>query len=269
MNSLVSIIVPCYNQANFLAETLDCVLAQEFKDWECIIVNDGSPDNTEGVANSYCNEDSRFKYFYKTNGGLSSARNFGIGKSAGKYILPLDSDDKIASDYIKLAVEILEKNERIKVVYGRAELFGKKSGEWIIDDYSFNKLLATNLIYCSALYRRSDYDRTTGYNENMKFGFEDWDFWLSMLESGGDVYRIDKVMFYYRIRHGSMLRSLDREKQNYLRNQLYENHRKAYSEYLLDPLNTFEYTTIYSSVEYRVGKMLLTPIRRIFKFFRK
>ena len=83
MNPLVSIIVPCYNQAQFLPEALQSVLEQTHTNWECIIVNDGSPDNTEGVAQEWLVKDSRFKYVYKENGGLSSARNAGLDKVVG------------------------------------------------------------------------------------------------------------------------------------------------------------------------------------------
>lgn len=269
MSKLVSIIVPCYNQMQYLPETLNCVLGQDYVNWECIIVNDGSPDRTDEVAQRYCGLDKRFKYHYKENGGLSSARNYGITKSVGEYILPLDSDDKISPDYLKMAIAILDSQSSIKIVYGRAELFGEKKGEWIIGDYSFQKLLATNLIYCSAVYRRTDYDRTLGYNENMKYGFEDWDFWISLLENGGEVFRIDKITFYYRIRNGSMLRSLDQKKQHYLRTQLYKNHQSAYSKFLLNPLDSFEYSTIYNSPEYRLGRMILTPVRRLLHILKK
>ena len=94
--SIVSIIVPCYNYAALFREALDSVLAQTYDDWECIIVNDGSTDDTEEIALQYCQKDERFIYFYKENGGHSSARNYGIKKSKGEYILPLDPDDKIA-----------------------------------------------------------------------------------------------------------------------------------------------------------------------------
>lgn len=265
----VSVIIPCYNQGLFLEETLQSVLAQNFENWECILVNDGSEDNTEEISKSYSLKDSRFKYFYKENGGLSTARNFGILKSTGDFILPLDSDDKIASDYISLAVAILESKPNVKVVYGRAEYFGKRKGEWVLEEYSFEKLLGTNLIYCSGVYRRSDYDQTKGYNQNMKFGFEDWDFWISLLEDGGDVYQIDRVMFFYRIRHASMARSLDTEKIKYLRIQLYNNHKSAYSRFLLNPVNSFEYASIFNSIEYKIGKKLLNPIRIFLNLLRR
>ncbi len=92
---LISVIVPCYNQAQYLDECLQSVLDQTYQDWECIIVNDGSPDNTEEVAKKWLAKDSRFKYFYKENGGLSSARNAGIKDSIGQFIFFLDFDYKI------------------------------------------------------------------------------------------------------------------------------------------------------------------------------
>ena len=105
MNSspLVSIIIPCYNQAKFLQETLQSVNHQTYSNWECIIINDGSPDNTEEIALEWCYKDVRFKYFKKENGGLSSARNFGILHARGDLILPLDADDKISKNYLSIS----------------------------------------------------------------------------------------------------------------------------------------------------------------------
>ena len=86
MSFLVSIIVPCYNQAQYLPETLQSVLDQTYTNWECIIVNDGSPDATEAVAQEWCEKDHRFIYLKKENGGLSSARNAGLKIAKGDYI---------------------------------------------------------------------------------------------------------------------------------------------------------------------------------------
>ena len=77
----ISIIVPCYNQAQYLDECLQSALDQTFQNWECIIINDGSPDETEEFAKNWTEKDARFLYFKKENGGVSFARNFGIGKS--------------------------------------------------------------------------------------------------------------------------------------------------------------------------------------------
>ena len=108
MNPMVSIIVPCYNQAQFLAETLDSVLAQTHENWECIIVNDGSTDNTEFVAKEYCDRDQRFVYLKKENGGLSSARNAGLDVAKGEYVQFLDSDDILLPNKFECQIQNLK-----------------------------------------------------------------------------------------------------------------------------------------------------------------
>jgi len=92
-NPLISVIVPCYKQAQYLDECLQSVFAQRYQNWECIIVNDGSPDETESIAKYWLGKDSRFKYLYKENGGLSSARNAGIEVASGEWVQFLDCDD--------------------------------------------------------------------------------------------------------------------------------------------------------------------------------
>lgn len=155
--NLISVIVPCYNQAQFLPEALNSVLAQTYENWECIIVNDGSPDNTEEVALDWCAKDGRFKYLKKENGGLCNARNAGIKIAEGIYILPLDADDKISSKYLEEASEILDKKSDIGIVYCNAEFFGEKSGKWNLLEFSEERILTANIIFCSALFRKCDY----------------------------------------------------------------------------------------------------------------
>ncbi len=95
MNPLISVIVPCFNQAQFLDECLQSVLDQTYQNWECIIVNDGSSDDTEEIANKWSKNDERIKYIYKENEGLSSARNLGVKISLGEFIYFIDSDDSL------------------------------------------------------------------------------------------------------------------------------------------------------------------------------
>jgi glycosyltransferase involved in cell wall biosynthesis len=201
MNPLVSIIVPCYNQAAFLPETLDSVIKQVYSNWECIVVDDGSPDNTSQVVAEFASRDQRISCIRKSNGGLSDARNFGVNHSKGKYILPLDADDRIGPGYLKLAIESLEKDASLRVAYPKAEYFGARQGPWQIGYTNYTDLLLSNSIYCTAMYRRSDYDRVGGYDTSLKTGFEDWEFWIRLLENDDQehswVYLIPGVHFYY------------------------------------------------------------------------
>ena len=94
----VSIVIPLYNKENFIIDTLRSIRAQDFKNWECIMVDDGSKDNTLSVANEYCKRDRRFQYIFQENGGLSCARNTGIKLATGDLLYFLDSDDGIYPD---------------------------------------------------------------------------------------------------------------------------------------------------------------------------
>ena len=257
----VSIIIPCYNQAKYLADALRSVLEQTYENWECIIINDGSPDTTEEVAREWIKKDSRFKYIYKSNGGLSDARNVGIANSNGIYILPLDADDKIAKQYLYEAVRILDKNTKIKIIYGEANFFGVKTGKWKLPKYQPDRILIYNMIYCSALFRRSDYDKTTGYNSNMIYGFEDWDFWLSILSDGGEVFRIPQKLFFYRVKELSMIKNIDEAKKKYLHRQIYINHIELYNKLSFDPITLYK-NNVENSLYYKIKRFIKKVLKK-------
>ncbi|MBF2708229.1 glycosyltransferase family 2 protein [Flavobacterium soyangense] len=209
MNAIVSIIVPCYNQAQYLDEALQSVLDQTYQNWECIIVNDGSSDNTEEVAQKWVQKDVRFQYFFKKNGGVSSTRNLGICYAIGEFILPLDADDRIGRTYINSAVRVFRRNSTLKLVYSKAEYFGDKTGLWYLPSFSIQNLARFNMIFCSAIYRKKDWELVGGYDVNMIYGIEDWEFWIAILKDGGNVFRLDTVEFYYRVKKVSRQKQLD------------------------------------------------------------
>jgi len=223
-SSLISVVVPCYNHGHYLAESLDSVLNQSYNNWECIIVNDGSSDHTEEVSSGFCKKDNRFHLINIENGGLANARNVGIKKSLGKYILPLDADDKIGPDYLTEATKILDQDQEVSVVYSKAEYFGEKAGSWELPPYSLFELMFNNMIFCTALFRRYDFETYGGYKPDMKYGFEDWDLWLGILKKGGKVVRLDHTHFYYRITKNSMVNSMTQEQYEVMQKQIWERH---------------------------------------------
>jgi glycosyltransferase involved in cell wall biosynthesis len=125
-NPLVSVIISTYNRSGIVMEAIESVLKQTYQNFEIIIVDDGSTDNTAEAVNQF--KDNRINYFYKPNGGLPSARNFGIDKASGQYITFLDDDDLFAVDYIEKMLESLEKNPQYGVAYSIMKTFppGKK-----------------------------------------------------------------------------------------------------------------------------------------------
>ncbi len=190
--------------------------------------------------------------------------------------MPLDADDKIHPNLMQKEVEQHQKDKDLTLVYSEAELFGNSSGKWNLPEYSFKDLLIENSIFCTAMYKRKDFDRVGGYNENMHEGFEDWDFWISLLQNYARVYKVPEVLFYYRIRRNSRNSVLDNEKQLRLRNTIYKNHKAVYDEYFATPDLIFEkyligtkLNSIEGSKDYEVGKKLLAPFRFIKSLFGK
>ncbi|MGV0978235.1 glycosyltransferase family 2 protein [Empedobacter falsenii] len=219
---LISVIVPCYNQAQYMDECLQSVLDQTYHNWECIIVNDGSPDHTEEVALQWTEKDTRFIYLKKENGGLSSARNAGIEVAKGEWILPLDCDDKIGSHYLELASAQFDKD--YTVIYCEARYFGEVNAEWELSVYSLNRLAYSNIIFCSAFFRKKDFIKANGYDENLIYGLEDWDFWISLLKRGEATYKLNYLGFYYRIKKTSMLKDLQNERLILMQNLIFKKH---------------------------------------------
>ena len=234
----VSVIIPCYNQGEYIDYAVDSVLEQTFQDFEIIIVNDGSTDDFTNEKLKNYNK-PKTKVIDTINLGLSAARNNGILASTGKYILPLDADDKIGNTYLEKAVRILDENNKIGILYCEAELFGEKSGKWDLPDYNFYEFLCENQIFCSAFFRRDDYNKTNGYNSSLIYGSEDWDFWLTLIENGVEVYRIPETLFYYRIRCNSMVRSIDADETKYSQNVIVRNHPALYVNNNYNPINLF------------------------------
>lgn len=262
----VSIIIPCFNHAEFLAETLNSVLSQTYKNWECIVVNDGSTDNTEEIVSNYCRKDERIKYVSQRNMGVSAARNRGIQESDGYFILPLDGDDIIDSTYIEKAACYFEENPQTTLVYCKADFFGAENGPWNLPEYDYESFIWSNCIFSSAIYKRTDYNSTHGYNTNMVKGLEDWDFLLSLLNKNSLVYRIDEILFHYRIKTQS--RTINANKNfDFLLRQIVLNHQDIYSPYTCDIIqmhNEMEQAKetikrLENSHAYRFGCFFLKP----------
>lgn len=237
LEPLVSIIVPVYNMHLYLEECIDSAASSTYPNIEIIVVDDGSTDGSLDLANTLAIKWSRrcpFRVIHQQNKGVSAARNMAIANSMGNFILPLDGDDKIAPDFIEKAVAELLKDNQLTAVIPKAELFGDKSGEWVLPDFSLKLLARKNFICATALYRKTDWENAGGYCEGFR-GFEDWDFWISMLKNGGRVVKLDSIGFYYRRRKNSK-RSLDRLFKKEMIRKLNERHSDFFENTLGGPL---------------------------------
>jgi len=270
--TLVSVIVSCYNQSQYLDEALQSILDQTYFNWECIIVNDGSPDNTEEVAKKWIEKDNRFKYLYQENGGLSSARNYGIKEALGKFILTLDSDDKYASTFIEKGLIILMKDKRIGVVSSWLLRFDKKNKTSLFKPNGgvINDFLFSNSAIGTSLFRKECWEITGGYDEKMKKGYEDWEFYIRICKLGWRVHIIEEPLFFYR-QHGVSMRKIainnyNKEIRKYIflkHQELYKENYEFLIEYFLDRIEREEKEKIKNTqrFEFKIGKAILKPFR--------
>lgn len=207
--TLISIIVPCYNQAQYLDECLQSVLDQTYQDWECIIVNDGSRDHTEEIAKKWIEKDCRFKYYYKQNGGLSSARNFGLDRAEGEIIQLLDCDDYIAQNKFEIQIKDLNSSDASISDYVRFN----NNNEFISNGYitpfspfgfSYDDLILKwengISIPCHCILFKKN---TLRFDEELK-NHEDWLFWLKLFYFQNKIKYNLLVLAFYRVSENSM-----------------------------------------------------------------
>lgn len=253
MNSntpVVSVIVPCYNQAEYLPEALESVLKQTFTDWEAIIVNDGSQDNTSEVAGQYVARDSRISLIVQENRGVSAARNAGLRRAKGKYIVALDGDDRIEPQYIEKTLMAFGDGNDADVAYSGWGFFGISDKAPKLKYLGYRQLLINNTLYCTAIYRREDALRIGGYDENMHMGFEDWEFFIRLLNEHSKVVQVPETLFYYRIKNVSR-NTVANDHEFEMNSYIYRKHFDTYCRLWGDPIGIYrEYAKHSGEIEF-------------------
>ena len=290
MNSssqLISIILPCYKQAQYLPDALASVLNQTYTNWECIIVNDGSPDNTKEISKAWVSKDKRYKYFKKDNGGASSSRNVGLKHAQGDFIQFLDADDVIDSKKLELQVEALQ---------------GTSEFALSISDYftSYeNDLLKPHPYYVTPKFKSNDYivelisDWGTKLSipihcflfkkevfKNGKICFvetlpnnEDWDCWMNIFKLKPEVKYIDLKLATYRIQGTGVtsnrklmitgyLQAINLQKKNFIKNSIEYKHLERKYNHVKYGINSRNIFIVY------VGSMGLILLHVAFKIVR-
>ena len=206
LEPLVSIITPCYNSADFIAQTINSVIAQTYTNWELILIDDKSKDETCNVAEGFVQKHSNIKLIkLEQNGGVANARNVGLANSSGKYIAFLDSDDIWLKDKLAKQVAYME-NENLPMTfcaYHRIDEAGEVISRKIEVPHSVNyqRLLSHNvIIFSTSLTLKS----VIGDTRFKKAGHEDWIFWLDIFKKPFNGYGINEALVQYRIRQGSV-----------------------------------------------------------------
>lgn len=270
MNSLISIIIPCYNDADFIEQALKSALNQTYSNKEIIVVDDGSDEKTKAVLKSI--ESKIDRLIVQENQGQSNARNSGINAARGEVIIVLDSDDYFEPTFTERAFEVISNKVDVKIVtcWGRRIT---ENGD-LIDIFkpiggTVTNFICENSAIGNSMFRKSDWERVGGYDESMKQGFEDWEFYIRLLSDGGVAYVIPEVLFNYRSRKNSTTARANQIKydlRTYILSKhqnLYQQHHLIHAQYLLKLLEREEAEKLKNlkRIEFRIGYSLLRPFR--------
>lgn len=203
----ISVIIPCFNQEKYIEECFESVLAQTFTDYEVIIVNDGSTDNSLKIIKEYVNKYKKFRLIDQPNHGVVAARNRAVSEAMGTYIYPLDADDKISPECLKKLYHAIKKGKG-DIITSRVLKFGEETGEMILCSPTPCHMAVNNCLVNAALFKKSDFIEAGGYDENFSLGLEDYDLWLNMVfYKKLKIYRVQEKLFYYRMKNISESRN--------------------------------------------------------------
>jgi glycosyltransferase involved in cell wall biosynthesis len=204
----VSIIIPCYNAARTLRETLDSALKQTFEDFEIVAVDDGATDGTAGILLDYAAKHPKFRVVRQHNGGLAQARNSGIAASRGRFLALLDADDLIDPTYIAAHVAHLEA-ARIDISFGRVRYIDRdgrptgKSTRPKLDRLEAQDFLISNPCTAFLVIRRKLFDTVGAFNPNFR-RVEDQEWLFRARHAGARIAGLDTILASYRIMPGSL-----------------------------------------------------------------
>jgi glycosyltransferase involved in cell wall biosynthesis len=210
-SSLVSVVIPCYNHAHFLADAIDSVMAQTWRDFEIIVVDDGSRDNTFQVASRY----ESVRYVHQQNKGLSASRNTGLRQSKGDYLVFLDADDRLLPSALETGVHFLKTYPQCAFVAGRCQLVAR-DGTPLTDlspasadanKAGYPALLRDTFIWnpASVMYRRRVFESLSPFDVSLNAA-EDWDLYLRIAREHS-IYSYDSVIVEYRQHTANMSRN--------------------------------------------------------------
>lgn len=193
----VSIVIPCYNYGKFLSEAIESAQSQDYENIEIIVVNDGSTDDTIEVSNKY-----DVMLINTMHRSVSHARNTGISKASGKYIVCLDADDKLSHNYVS---ELLPLMEKYDIVGTWAQMFGDRNEILTYDKVTkvnHSMLRYKNFVHTSAMFKKKLFKKHGGFDEQLLKGYEDWDYWRRLALLGSTIYVLHKPLLFYR-KHGN------------------------------------------------------------------
>lgn len=265
LQPFISVVIPCYNDGRYLPETIAKLSLQTYRHFEIIVVNDGSTDQlTLDVLHDLAQKG--INVLHKVNGRMSSARNHGVKRAKGTLIAALDADDYFDPSFFEKAVNILAAEPQTAVVSSYIQLFGaykKLSKPRGGNAYNF---LFSNQCPACAMVRKSCWDEVGGYDEAMRYGYEDWEFYIRITQKGWTVHIIPEKLLFYRQTQKSVHKNDTLTHRRELVDYIVSKHKDWYAEKLKELITNDQIVYRNSRVSYQViAEMLSNRITNKYK----
>ena len=272
----VTAVIPCFNHGRYVRQAVDSLLRQTYPDLRVIIVNDGSTDPETLRVLSAVSE-PRVEVLHQENGHVSAARNAGIKASCSPYLVTLDADDYFEPTFVDKALAVLKEDLTVGAVTCGVRVFGERCGTHVPTGGGVREFLVRNCARASAMFRRQCWEDGGGYNEAMRRGYEDWDFWIRLTARGWRIRAVPEILLNYRRSSHSMVSAADAIRPELVR-ELAVNHLPLYREHVADVLYGKEcqiqslekrLDQLRGSLAYRIGRCVIAPFAALRDLARK
>ena len=275
----VSIVIPCHNHGKYLLETINSLYLQTYKNFEIIIVDDGSNDEfTKSVLKNF--ENQGHTVITQLNKGPAAARNAGIKHSKGEYILALDADDTLEPTFIEKTMNLFSTGTEIIGASSWVNQFGANKGIVTCKGGSIKNFVGDCPVVVSAIFMKHRWTEIGGYDEQMLLGYEDWEFWIRYLIPGGVIAIVPEPLFNYRVKPGSRVDQSKLHRVEIMDYMVRKNHI-IYEKYAVDAIlgcekyvdyiekkYTSEIENIYNCLTFKTGELVLLPVKLMKKLLK-
>lgn len=268
--SNVTVIIPCYNDGQYILEALQSIYNQTLFPEKIIIVDDGSDAATKKILNAI--NHPLVQIIYQENKGVSAARNRAIALAQTDYIVNLDADDYFEPSFIEKAVAVLDNNNQVVAVSSYCRAFKNDKTIEIIKPLGgkLKDFIVINNGRANSMFLKKSWEAVGGFDEKMHEGYEDWEFWIAILEHEGTMHIIKEVLSHYRIKNTSRDQKALENHDFELRKYIYLKHKVIYETYLdfyvfqlliQNSLLRNSINKAKNSIEFNLGKFILKPFR--------
>ncbi len=266
MNPLISVVIPCFNDGAYLPETISKLAFQTNQLFEIIIVNDGSTDNNTLKVLEQLAKQTNITVLHKENGRMSSARNYGVKQAKGKFIAALDADDYFDPSFFSKALTIMELEPTTAVVTSYIKYFGNKTGNSKPRGGNAFNFLFSNQCPACAMVRKEVWDQVGGYDESMKLGYEDWEFYIRITKLHLEVHVIPEYLLCYRQTEKSTLKNHTHPNRASIIKYILEKHKDWYVACLTSLIDDKQVIYTESRIAYgTIWKLLKNRLTKKYK----